>query len=58
MGFIHHLNPHTMTDLSEVSTEKLLCEMQRRLDCQSKPEKRIVLLGAHILPIARIRRSS
>lgn len=33
-------------DLSEIPTEKLLCEMQRRLECQSKPEKRIVLLGA------------
>ena len=34
-------------DLSEIPTEKLLCEMQRRLECQSKPEKRIVLLGAN-----------
>jgi hypothetical protein len=33
-------------DLSEIPTEKLLCEMQRRLECQNKPEKRIVLLGA------------
>lgn len=32
-------------DLSEVSTEVLLQEMQRRLDCLNKPEKRLVLIG-------------
>mmetsp|Transcript_7433 Transcript_7433/g.14041 ORF Transcript_7433/g.14041 Transcript_7433/m.14041 type:complete len:240 (+) Transcript_7433:64-783(+) len=32
-------------DLSEVSTDALMKEMQRRLECQTKPEKRIVLIG-------------
>jgi adenylate kinase len=32
-------------DLSEISTASLMKEMQRRLDCQTKPEKRIILVG-------------
>jgi len=34
------------TDLSEVSVDDLLAEVQRRLDCQLKPEKRLILIGA------------
>lgn len=33
-------------DLSEVTTEQLMHEVQRRLDCLNKPEKRLVLIGA------------
>jgi adenylate kinase len=33
-------------DISEVSTEALMREMQRRLECLNKPEKRIILVGA------------
>merc|ERR1719253_253488 len=32
-------------DLSDISTEALMGEMQRRLDCANKPEKRIILVG-------------
>lgn len=32
-------------DLTEVSTEALMAEIQRRLDCTKKPEKRIILIG-------------
>ncbi|KAG2430480.1 hypothetical protein HXX76_010003 [Chlamydomonas incerta] len=32
-------------DLTEVSTEALMAEIQRRLDCTKKQEKRIILIG-------------
>mmetsp|Transcript_23905 Transcript_23905/g.28929 ORF Transcript_23905/g.28929 Transcript_23905/m.28929 type:complete len:238 (-) Transcript_23905:249-962(-) len=32
-------------DLSDISTENLMAEVARRLDCQTKPEKRIILVG-------------
>lgn len=32
-------------DLTEVPVETLMAEVQRRLDCQLKPEKRIILVG-------------
>ncbi|KAG2484470.1 hypothetical protein HYH03_016704 [Edaphochlamys debaryana] len=32
-------------DLAEVSTEALMAEIQHRLDCTRKPEKRIILIG-------------
>lgn len=31
--------------LEEVSTEALMAEITRRLECQSKPEKRLILVG-------------
>ena len=31
--------------LAEVSTDALMREIQRRLDCQSKPDKRLILVG-------------
>jgi cytidylate kinase len=34
-----------MADLAEVSTDALMREVQRRLDCQSKPDKRVILVG-------------
>lgn len=46
-----------MADLSDVPTDELVKEMRRRLECQNKPEKRVVLIGAFtycshlILPI-------
>ena len=33
-------------DLSEVSVDELLAEVQRRLECQTKPEKKLILIGA------------
>lgn len=32
-------------DLSEIPTEALVHEVQRRLECLSKPEKRLILIG-------------
>ena len=32
-------------DLAEVSTDALVKEVQRRLECANKPEKRIILVG-------------
>lgn len=37
-----------MVDLSEVTSEELLKELQHRLDCQTKPEKRLILIGAWV----------
>jgi len=34
-----------MADLSEIATEDLMAEVQRRLKCQDKPEKRLILVG-------------
>ena len=31
--------------LAEVSTDALMREIQRRLDCQTKPDKRLILIG-------------
>lgn len=37
-------------DLDSVPTESLLAEIQRRVNCLSKPEKRLILVGrAHDL---------
>lgn len=33
-------------DLSEIPTESLVHEVQRRLECLNKPEKRLILIGA------------
>ena len=33
------------SDLAEVSTDALMREIQRRLDCQTKPDKRLILIG-------------
>lgn len=33
-------------DLSEISTEALVHEVQRRLECLNKPERRLILIGA------------
>lgn len=41
-----HKNTTQETEiLAEVSTESLLAEVQRRLDCIKKPEKRVILIG-------------
>ena len=34
-----------MADLTDVPTDELVKEMQRRLSCQTKPERHIVLIG-------------
>jgi len=36
-----------MADLSDVPTEDLVKEMQRRLSCQTKPEKHVILIGMY-----------
>lgn len=35
-------------DLSEINTEDLVHEVQRRLECLNKPEKRLILIGENI----------
>lgn len=32
--------------LEDVSAEELIKEVQRRIDCQTKPEKHLILIGA------------
>lgn len=32
--------------LADVDTEVLVAELKRRLDCQTKPEKHVILIGA------------
>lgn len=34
-------------DLSEVPASELMGELKRRMDCQDKPEKRIILVGTY-----------
>ena len=34
-------------DLSEVPASELMAELKRRLECQDKPEKRIILIGSY-----------
>ena len=33
-------------DLADVPNDAMLREMQRRLDCMTRPEKRVILVGA------------
>jgi len=35
-------------DLSELPTEALVKEVQRRLECLNKPERRLILIGKHV----------
>jgi len=35
-------------DLADVPNDAMLREMQRRLDCMTRPEKRIILVGARL----------
>lgn len=48
----HIQQPGTMSaaDLAEISTEDLMKEVNRRLSCLQKPEKRLVLIGTHCQP--------
>lgn len=32
-------------DLAEVTTDQLIHEVQRRIECLNKPEKRLILIG-------------
>jgi hypothetical protein len=34
-----------MTALEEISTDELMREIQRRLECKNKPDKRLILIG-------------
>lgn len=43
-------------DLSEVDTHALVAEMERRLECATKPEKRVILIG-ETRATARLRES-
>lgn len=47
----HQEDMATAMDLSELPTEALLKEMQRRLDCLNKPERRLVLIGTYLNPL-------
>ena len=38
----------TQAVLAELPTEALMREIQRRLECTSKPEKRLILVGARL----------
>ena len=40
-----HLVATMPLDLSEIPVEELVHEVQRRLECLSKPEKRLILIG-------------
>ncbi len=33
--------------LAEVDTDVLVAELKRRLDCATKPEKHVILIGPH-----------
>jgi hypothetical protein len=35
-------------DLADVPNDAMLREMQRRLDCLTRPEKRVILVGARV----------
>lgn len=37
-------------DLAELDLKDLIQELERRLECATKPDKRLVLLGAMLLP--------
>ena len=45
-------------DLGSVPTETLLSEVQRRLDCLNKPDKRIILVGQFTDPAILVQLSS
>ena len=34
--------------LESISTDDLMREVQRRIDCATKPEKRVILIGASL----------
>ena len=44
--------------LADVSVQDLMAEVQRRLDCAKKPEKRLILIGPPGEPARRARRCS
>ena len=48
----------TAMDLADVPNDAMLREMQRRLDCLTRPEKRVILVGAQALGAQRARRLS
>lgn len=35
-------------DLSDIDTHDLVSEVERRLACATKPEKRVILIGAFV----------
>ena len=45
-------------DLSECSVAELMSEVERRLECQNKPEKRVILIGACAADCPFLRRLS
>lgn len=34
-------------DLADIATDDLLAEVQRRMHCMDKPEKRVIMVGKH-----------
>lgn len=43
----------SQVDLSELPTEQLVKEIERRLECLNKPEKRLILIGEWFLSSVR-----
>jgi hypothetical protein len=45
----YKINNMSAEALESISTDDLMKEVQRRIDCAKKPEKRIILIGAFAL---------
>ncbi len=44
---------HAM-DLADIATDDLLAEVQRRMHCRDKPEKRVIMVGKCRKPLPRV----
>ena len=47
--FVSYENKMSSEALESISTDDLMREVQRRIDCATKPEKRVILIGASFL---------
>ena len=50
----YKINTMSAEALESISTDDLMKEVQRRIDCAKKPEKRIILIGAFALSSVRV----
>lgn len=41
-------------DLADIATDDLLAEVQRRMHCRDKPEKRVIMVGKCRKPLPRV----
>tara|TARA_B000000441_G_scaffold99282_1_gene69429 strand:- start:169 stop:588 length:420 start_codon:yes stop_codon:yes gene_type:complete len=46
--FVSYENKMSSEALESISTDDLMREVQRRIDCATKPEKRVILIGASL----------